>query len=251
MALQFAGGAATDRVNFGSDASLDNLSEITVKVWIKWDAFSANDRLWNKGVDNAGVVALLNFQLGSDEIRFKRDRATSNTIAVQTSVNYAVDTWYCIFCTGHPTNLPRVYFGTLSTILGESSYSTQTAGSGAISDESASSFLVGNRDELDACMDGTIAFVQIWNTQLSLAECQRHQFHPTVDANTVLHTHLGYNGTGTQADWSGNGNAGTVTGATQTDHVPLGPFFGADFDFSPLRVVSSSNPLLLIQRSFG
>jgi hypothetical protein len=36
----------------------------------------------------------------------------------------------------------------------------------------------------------------------------------------------GSNGTGTQPDYTGNANNCTVTGATQSDNVPIGPVFG-------------------------
>jgi hypothetical protein len=51
---------------------------------------------------------------------------------------------------------------------------------------------------------------------------------PRPIAGCVGFWHLGANGVGTQPDWSGNANAGTVTGATVSDHVPLGPWFGYD-----------------------
>ena len=66
--------------------------------------------------------------------------------------------------------------------------------------------------------------LQVHNTDLALAEIQRQQFRPHPLASTLVFCMLGYAGTGTQPDWSGNGNNGTVTGATVADHVPLGAF---------------------------
>ena len=63
---------------------------------------------------------------------------------------------------------------------------------------------------------------------LSLAEITQHWMRSQNHANSKVLMHVGYNGTGTQADWSGHGNSGTVTGATVSAHVPLGPQFGFD-----------------------
>lgn len=50
------------------------------------------------------------------------------------------------------------------------------------------------------------------------------------DATMLLHAEYGYNGaTGNVADYSGNGNTGTVNGTpTLEDHVPKPPLFGLD-----------------------
>jgi hypothetical protein len=68
---------------------------------------------------------------------------------------------------------------------------------------------------------GSLAWVGIWNTELTLAQIQALQFRRRVTSGCVGFWELGYNGTGTVPDWSGNANAGTNTSGTVTDHVPL------------------------------
>ena len=57
---------------------------------------------------------------------------------------------------------------------------------------------------------------------------------------------LGYNGTGTQPDWSGNANSCTVSGATLSNHAPIGAPFA--FNGDPLRWFR--NPITEIVRRF-
>ena len=70
------------------------------------------------------------------------------------------------------------------------------------------------------------------NRRLSLGELKTQQFAPHPVSETVLFVPLGFNGTGTQADWSGNGNNCKVTGATQSADVPIATF-SAFLRYSP------------------
>ena len=82
---------------------------------------------------------------------------------------------------------------------------------------------------------------------MPLAQMQALQFnlHPTT--NTLLLSHYGYNGTGTQPDWSGNGHNGTVTGATVADHVPMPPAFPyGDDDVTELIAAQAFTRMLLL-----
>ena len=125
---------------------------------------------------------------------------------------------------------PLLYFGNLTTIVAQPSYSAgPVVGSGATSSDAIGNLLIGARSFSQAAgsgFQGRIAFGGVWNRVLSLGEIKEQQFHPHVTSGCVLFSHLGYAGAvSTQPDWSGNGNAGTITGATQAAHVPLGlPF---------------------------
>jgi len=85
--------------------------------------------------------------------------------------------------------------------------------------------------------------------RLTLGELQQLQFAP-LGACNVTNTELlfEYHGTGTQADYSGNGSNGTVTSATVADHVGLGPSFGFDPGWIPYTVAAAgggqSTPIL-------
>jgi hypothetical protein len=124
---------------------------------------------------------------------------------------------------GSANEVIQIYKGNLTTVAAEISYAYRTDGSGTLNSDAAANFSIGNASGYGAAWPGTIAWFAHWNRVLTLAEVVEQQFNPHVTSGCVLFMHLGYNGTGTQPDWSGNGNNGTVTSATVSDHVPLGP----------------------------
>jgi hypothetical protein len=75
--------------------------------------------------------------------------------------------------------------------------------------------------------------VRTWNATLTrnqLIAAQWGQYGGNVP-QPAWAVNLGYQGTGTQLDYTGGGKNGTVTGATVSDHQPIPTFFG----FSPDR----------------
>jgi hypothetical protein len=84
--------------------------------------------------------------------------------------------------------------------------------------------MIGGRPSLTVSMIGRIGMVHVVNTRLTLGQMKAQQFAPHVIPGSVLYTRLGWNGTGTQADWSGGQNNCTVTGATVGNDVPIMPF---------------------------
>lgn len=123
----------------------------------------------------------------------------------------------------------RLYVGSLSTPISEVSYETPwTWGSNFTSiDDASGNWVAGNRGEGGAlCWDGDIAFHAGYNRILTLAEMRRQQFSmvPVVENGLLVFTHYGFNGTGTQADWSGNLHNGSLAGTgtvAVSPHVPL------------------------------
>lgn len=103
-----------------------------------------------------------------------------------------------------------------------SSYSFRNVGSGATTAATGDLYL-GNRTGVFKTAELNLSLYQMINSRLSLAELRAIQytmFPSRSDQNIFIH--LGWNGTGTQVDWSGNRNNGTVTGATVANHAPLG-----------------------------
>jgi hypothetical protein len=234
MALDFVT-AGTDVVNHGSDSSLDDLSSFTLAFWAMPDALASNNALWgkltntsanNRFVASDGLGNLRFFILGSANWDYR-----TNDTPVSTG------NWYYIAVTFDAGVSPDVaiYVGSPTSILSESAYTTSTDGSAKVAD-SNNNLHIGNNGNAANCWDGKIATAQIWNRALTLGELQAQQFRPRVTNGCVLYTHYGFNGTGTQPDWSGNGNSGTVTGATVSDHVPLAPPFGFDSPYAAFAV---------------
>ena len=227
MALTF-GGATSDRVNCGSGASLDDLSPFTWMAWIYPTAFTSGRRLAEKGSSTQKVM-LLSGTSGDWRLQVARTVA-SNYITNDTPL--ALNTWKFVAATfdtgGGAGEIINLYTGGLNTIATESSYTSPADGSGAVTADASGDFVIGNVGvaTFNQAFEGRIAFFGVWNRALSLGEIRAQQFRPHVTSGCVLFQYLGFAGTGTQPDYLGNANAGTVTGATVSDHVPIGPIWG-------------------------
>lgn len=231
MALSFPN--ATDRVECGSNAVLDNLTKGTYAAWIYPNGITSDSRIVQKGLAASGIRNMgIDGASGAGKLYVYAYRPT--IVLMISSTGLVTDTtWQFVAGTFDSTltdNDQHLYRGTLTSAVTEAAtYSARTVGSGALGDNSATNQSIGNRAPAGAYpFLGVIAWVGIWNRQLSLGELQAQQFRPHVTSGCVLFMHLGYAGTGTQPDWSGNGNNGTVTGATVSAHVPLRPVFGAN-----------------------
>lgn len=228
MALTL-GAATSDRVDHGSAASLDNLDPFTMMMWLRVTSLTANRRFHEK---NAAVNRSF-LSGGTGNISVDRGRSGGTAIYVTNDTPLTLNAWQLLaftFDTGAGAGeVINIYMGDLTTLAVESTYGSTADGSGAISTDAAGNLVVGNRSStFNRAFPGDIAVVTYVNAVLSLNQIRDWQFRPRQLVNSVLYSHYGFNGTGTQPDWSGNGNSGTVTGATVADHVPLGPAFGFD-----------------------
>ncbi len=236
MALLF-GAASTDLVEFGSLASLDNLLTFTYITWLYPTTLTVGNRIYSKdagGDDRAfielhwgnsdAILASVGWSVGSDESDSSAGVLTTNA-------------WQCVAVTydhAGAGNRIRIYKGTLSSLLSEVSYQFNANTGSGTHDDSTANLIIGNKTAPRKVFQGRIANACVWNRVLTLGEMIQQQFSPHPTSGCVLFSQLGYNGTGTQPDWSGNINNGTVTGATVADHVPLAPFpaVGSDQEWS-------------------
>jgi hypothetical protein len=251
MALTF-GALTTDRVVHGSDASLDNLDPFTCALWVYPTTVTGN-RVFLSKSSAAGSPngKFFGFEGATTRLQFIQDRVTTDSVYVTNLSALTTNKWWFIAVSfnsaGAAGEIVNIYQGDLSATLAEGTYSTATDGSGANRDDSAISLAVGNTTPASpaSAFQGRIAWCGVWNRELSLAELRMQQFRPHKTSGCVLFTHYGFNGTGAQPDWSGNANAGTVTGATVAEHVPLGPAFGWDVDLPAYAVAAAGgHPIL-------
>lgn len=257
MALSFSGNDG-DRVACGSDASLDNLATMTCLAWINTTAFLQSNNWFPKivtkrtdGVSGNWTLGIGNNTFGGAPVlALITDRAYDTTTMVAESVDNTLvaGKWQFVgFTDGGAGVNPKLLAGDLTTLCVEPSYrAAVTAPAGALTSDAAANVLIGNRDRATPSdsMSGAIAWAGIYSADLSVAECQAIQFRTAKHLSTnVLNMHLGYNGTGTQPDWSGSGNNGTVTGATVADHVPLGPQWGFE-GAVPYEVAAASGRIM-------
>jgi len=232
MSLLF-GGATSDRVNCGSGSTLDDILTGTILAWAYPTDVGTGGKYVLAKPYETGATGGLSFEIGvgsSGDILVKRRRATTNLLASSNGGYVTTNTWQLLGTSWNSSGTAtdqRLYRGLLTADATEcSSYAPgQSAGTGANQSDAAKDLYIGNGSSDAATWThafvGSIAWVGVWNRQLTLGEIIAQQYRPRKTSGCVLFMHLGFNGVGTQYDLSGSGNHGTVTGATQASHVPV------------------------------
>lgn len=224
MALVFGAGA-TDKVTITAEAGINNLDPFTWLMWVYPTTLTSLRVLLSKGATTK--VFRLNGTGGNIQVQIARASGGASFITNDTPLS-TLDKWYCVAAgvdsSAGAGQMVDIYTGDLTTPLAERAYGTNSNGSGALTDESASDLTLGG--SASSAFQGRVAVAMIWNRELTLGELIDQQFNPRPTSGCVLYEVMGFNGTGTQPDWSGNAHAGTVTGATVESHVPLRPPFG-------------------------
>lgn len=228
MALLFD--ADTERVACGSDASLDNIAVVTVMVVFRPSVVTDLQHIMDKGQE-----FFVRIQSDND-ITIFREYNTVNCNCRSDSNPVTVDVWQIMFgVDGGNGVAPHIYIADLGAELLEvTSYGAQQTPSTTLTSDAANTLHWGYNPLAESrSYSGDIARGMIFAEALSLGQCRSiyNRVLTGLAHNCRIWTELGYNGTGTQPDWSGNGNSGTVTGATVVPHAPLGPPFGFDAEF--------------------
>lgn len=223
MSLTFSG--ATHKVNVGSGPTIDNLTVGTQLAWVNVSALTGDSRIMHKSV--GGNFRIFDFINSTSELNVSHDRATVDLRITAPLANfpaYALNKWIFVASSWDASLTngdQKLYLGDLTSLAVEpSSYSNQLVGSGANPDDSASDLIIGNKSNDNAPINGSMGPCAIFNRQLSLGEIHLWQDVARMMMGCAGLWYLGDNGTGTQPDYSGNGNHGTVTGATQSNNPP-------------------------------
>lgn len=248
MSLLFNGG--TDHVLIATNASNQDLSSVTVMMWIKFTSITQDDRLWTKNAYTKFLAVGYNV---ANQIYWNVGRATTASDAASAQGNLATATWYCIGLTYDEANGCKIYRGSLASAIAEETYDTSfpKVGSGTTdADEGGGNGGISIGDQGDAlAFHGNIAVVAYLSKVLTLGEMKAWQYSPKVTAETVAFHHLGYAGTSTQPDWSGHSASGTVTGATVAVHVPLRPPFGGSSGWRGQRLIGLKPRLVSVRQA--
>lgn len=227
-----------DRVLCAANAALDLGATGTIMFWYKPTSDSLRQNLYER---NNGTTAYFGCgwraDLAGDEYQSNRQRGTSD---VQVNVNagnfaaYGINKWLfqaMVFdCNGSNSDC-KMLMGDLTTPAAEpSAYNTQSVGSGTPSTSYGGvSLCIGNNQAATTReTQGTWAWFGISNLALTIQQIRMVQWNPRGFPGMVFSMHLGFNGTSSQADLSGNGGTGTVTGSAVGSHVPLNTFFGGN-----------------------
>ncbi len=222
MSLVF-GGANSDRVSCSGVPAVS--ASATWLVWHFPTTRTSGRRIFGRS-DGATYDTSLYWSFFGNGLSLGASFSTTAAAADSTKT-FTLNKWAFSAATLRGAgNNPKIFTGDLSAAATEDSYSGQTAPAGSVSDDSSVNLAIGNVGTgFTSAYQGNIAVAAYFARELTLGEIVRWQFRPFVDADCKYYLHLGFNGTGTQPDWSGNGVAGTVTGATARDHVPMAPMF--------------------------
>jgi hypothetical protein len=226
MALVF-GALTTDKVDCGTAASLDDLpsAAFTAYAWVYRTADGANQHIFSK--DNSfpsGWSLTANNVSGSEgELRFVVFRNTSTATdwadAISVSGTIPLNTWTFVAGRYDPATTPqmKLYAGGLTTPVAEvASYFRQQDGTGSFLSDAAANLYVGNLQRSTTLpFKGNIQRGGLIPGALALGDIQILQYGTLVQAAAFSPKLLfDFQATGTQPDFSGNGNTGTITGAT-------------------------------------
>lgn len=227
MSLLF-GANATDVVDCGSGSSIDDLMPWTWLSWVYMTTFTGGRYIMGKE-DTSSPFGGRRVQLNSTHqtggLRVTQTRSTTGADYRTSSLPLSTNTWQLVAVTcdigAAAGEVFNVYVGSLTSLAAECTYGTTTDGSGTQVSESAGILRIGNNNPGTTVFQGRIGPSAQFNRALSLSEI--HQWQQEVQAldGCVGLWLWGDNGTGTQTDYSGYGNSGTVTGATRADDPPL------------------------------
>lgn len=228
MALTF-GAASSNRVDCGSAAALDDMAAVTVLAWVYCTTRTSSRTIISKFRGSLGSGWRLSLQGTSGDVQFEWARATTYALGLTNTAPVVTNSWVFLAASCDKSTAPKIYEGTLTSLAVESTYTTSRAGAGAFGSDAARYLALGNADNAATptlAFQGRISHAAVFDSVLSLDEIQSWQNNPRplIGAKAALgEWNLGLDpiGTGTQPDLSGNGNDGTVTGATVSVHTPL------------------------------
>jgi hypothetical protein len=234
MALNYT---STNRTDIGSAAALDDMAQGTALFWVKLTTVSPASaflKLFDKRQSGVTSLGINPSSPGPNVLSLFVQRATTNLNVTAAPGNFAAlgtGKWVFIVAvwdTNGANGDQKLYVGDRATPAAEpSSYTVQTVGSGAITTNGTGNMFLGNRDNGGQPLEGDIAISQIVNRIMTQGEIRALQWQPMWVSGTIARHVHGWNGTTNVPDLSGNGNTGTITGATVSAHVPLGNWNGA------------------------
>lgn len=226
--------STTNRVNVGQAASLDDIMGVTSPAgdqttitWIKCASAPNDATIFQKGTFGTGSADALYFEFSTGNLISHYDR-TSDLTASAAMANFAqwgTGKWVYVVSrskAGGANGDQELLIGDEDSAAAEpSSYGTQVVGSGDHTTNGTGDMIIGNEvagfGTPLACEMFAIARYNVYLTDAQL-DAQRKIFncgnYPVQARGCWI---LGINqSVGSQTDFSGNGNTGTVTGATAT-----------------------------------
>jgi hypothetical protein len=219
MSLVF--GVTGDRVDLGSPSVLDDQTPFTVVALVYPTALTNDKYIWSK--DNSGGTGRRFKQDGSSGAMNWRVKRSTNTNYIAATSTNVINTHQIFIATydGALDPSSHIYRGTQASAVAEVSYTTTTAGSGSTSDAAIGTH-IGNDSTGSKFYVGEISLVALFDKVLSTTEMNTIRTMSLAQAQAWSTTPLVTGCIGfwlcddatTLNDLSGQGNDGTVFGAT-------------------------------------
>ena len=218
-ALDFIGGG-THQVTIGN---IGGQNTGTVLCLVNPDSLTSAQGFWSPNV--TGTRFATQGTLGAIRIRLVTDSTTAN--ATSTATPLTAGTWTWVACTWDIGNSLNLYAGDAGGVMIDVTPVTLNNGAGNMS--GGTLWQYGRQNSATESFDGRIAIGIIWTEVRTLAELNSviYGLKPGVYGGLINYIHFGFNGVGTQADWSGAGNNGTVANSpVEANHGPSPAPFG-------------------------
>jgi len=235
--MALSGWSDANYIEHGSAAALDDMTVGTVAYWLYTTSDTARQAIMSKFGTTTARGLSLSEQASPSTLDWQIGRLTTANAIVADLANfayYAINKWLFVVCCfdSVTSGNNKMYIGDLTHVAAEpSAYTTQAAGSGGFLSDATGNWRVGRHATATGRQFvGSIATQYVADRVLTVGEIAQLQFSGRITSqlSIIASTHYGYNGaTGSQIDWTGRGNHGTVTGTpTLAAHAPIGPMFG-------------------------
>lgn len=206
--------ANDEQVDFGSDASLDDIHAGTIIALVYPVTLAVGNRLTWKGTGGGSSIHSL-LQLNNSGDLWNAIQGSGTQFDIKTSdAPLTTDEWNWIAITFSFPSTGTIYRGD-RTAKPVASTMNNTNGTGSAGSDAATNLLVGNQSNGTQAWDGRIGFLHVIRTTLlTLPQLVTQWGHPWPVANTELFAVMGQNGLTNVQDLSLNGNVGTIANAT-------------------------------------
>jgi hypothetical protein len=187
VSCEFAGGAATDGINYGYLPKISNLQQRSwaAQIYLHADPPGNRNIIMGTFVTAGGGGYDISIVSGR-KLRFWQGQSTADGIWDTPAASIPLNTWTDILITrdiSTPTNPPIIYIDGTSVTL------TQVqAPVGDVADETGASFVVGNlHGDYDYPFDGEIKDVRVYEVILTQAEATALDAGTNVTRGLVFH----------------------------------------------------------------
>ena len=167
-AAQFNGTSSSIEVAADTSIDVNSTGPFRLSAWIYVESDGENDegRIFDKdGTGSDGFYLAVNNESSSTvAIKFVVRHATTDA-EVQTSTTLSTEAWHKIDAVYNTDLSLDIYIDGV-----QASYSTDTSGSGAVSDDSANSLFIGNNESGTRTFDGKIDDARFYDGNFTAAE---------------------------------------------------------------------------------